>query len=325
LNSVTVPVDASGYQGAWGLSAYMPALTTGSRTFTLVPGIAYSLDAGSFVAGSAFTFTVTATGQVAAISPAAAAAGGATLKFNLANVTIDPGKYTASYAVFSHALVAGIRTFSLLKDLVFGIDNGSYLAGSTIYVKLGPTGLVASEITPAGAASGNGSTLSFANVQVAVDPHAYAGAYSVGSYAPAAGLATFFLVPGLVSHLSAQGQAAPFTPSAAQVTPSSITLSAGTFGFSPVTAATAPRFAALVAAQIAAYVAAGQIDPAAGAFLSLLFSTAAGMAATQPAVARALLGAFVLATNLGAAAGLISPAAQSALVRDAQALLSILP
>jgi FIMAH domain-containing protein len=194
--SSTTTIDPAAYTGRYVIGGIV---YTGPQTLTLAAG-PYSIDTGAEVGGSSFTFTVDDAGNVGGVSnPASASASGNTLRFNTASVNIAPAAYTGRYILTSHypTPFTGALTVALVPGLVYGVDDGTEVGGSEFLFTVDASGQVS---TTSPSATTSGSTLTFKNTSVTIDPAKYTGLYFPSSHAPTAftGMQTLVLVPGLV-------------------------------------------------------------------------------------------------------------------------------
>src|SRR5207245_2410407 len=125
---------------------------------------------GTNIAGSSFLIQIDGiTGHVSTSSEAAFISSGTTVNFNNVNVTIDPGNFTGQYFVppGSNVPLTGPRTMVLVPTLVYALDNGSTIAGSSFQFTVDGAG----NVSPSSAAAvGVGHVLRLENVVVSVDP-----------------------------------------------------------------------------------------------------------------------------------------------------------
>ncbi len=198
FRNAAVTFHPASYTGVYLLTSHLPTFFTGPHTLVLIPALVYGVDTGASVAGSEFSFSVDANGQVTTAS-AAAVGSGSTLTFNNVSITFDPVNYTGRYFVTSsfHTPLTGLETIVLVPALVYGVDTGAEVGGSAFYFQIDAAGRVS---TASPAAVGSGSTLTFNNVSVAINPSLYTGRYFVTAFSPTAftGPRTVVLVPGLV-------------------------------------------------------------------------------------------------------------------------------
>ncbi|MGZ6144009.1 MAG: hypothetical protein ACXWLM_11775, partial [Myxococcales bacterium] len=103
LQTASAAIDPGSYSFSWGITVAPHTLYTGPRTFTLIPGLAYAIDDGNFIGGSAFAFQANADSTVTVLTPGPAT-GGASLTFATFPLHVDPGGYPGYYRL---AAVAG--------------------------------------------------------------------------------------------------------------------------------------------------------------------------------------------------------------------------
>jgi hypothetical protein len=211
FNNATVTFNTGSYGGRYFLSSYFPQAFTGTQSIVLVPGLTYTLDNGTELPGSSFAFNVNSDGTVTSSSPSATATA-ATLTFQTAAVSIDPGNYVGTYFLTCYFpnLVSGRQTFQLIAGLSVEWDNTSNLGTSAFLFTVGVDGTVS---VPAGSpAVGNGSTLQLQTVQVTINPAGYSGTYTVSDSHTATytGTTTLALVPGTYTISTAAGAGIAF-------------------------------------------------------------------------------------------------------------------
>jgi len=189
LNTATITVDPLRYQGHYFLLGH--DITVGRAEFHLIPGLSVAFDNGS---GSRFFFDVRAGGVLGNVSNTdAATASPTTLFLNTVPIVVDPGAYTGTYFLLGHAENRTAQTFELIRGLSVYVDNYS---GSRFSFEVTAGGTVG-RISNGTAATANNNMLAFNNTAIAVDPQAYAGAYSLLGHPATIGRGNFVVIPGL--------------------------------------------------------------------------------------------------------------------------------
>ena len=248
LKNATITVNPQGYAGNYYFGP-RNVFYTGTRSFTVVPGLRYGIDSGAGVGGaggaSYFYFDVGAGGAISNIDvPAAAYGSGSTLFFNNRTLIVEPQAYTGTYNLSSHAQVAasfsGRQSFVMIPGLIYTFDTGTGFYEQRFKLDAGgaPT-----NIEPAGFASGGSNVLVLANVPVHVDPTAYGGVYRL-SGRTFSGAQDLILVPYTKFFVAVNNAAEYAVPTPSGVTPPSVTLNDNgnnhTFNFFPSQACTMP-------------------------------------------------------------------------------------
>jgi hypothetical protein len=231
----SIDIEPGAYNGIYGVfppNAPGLGFTSGPSAPDLAPGT-YQIDTGATVAGSAFTFDVDAAGQVSNVNPAGAAfALGSSVLFNNVAVTVNPNQFAGSYYLspFHPQPSSGVQTVVLVPDLVYHVDDGSFIengsGSTTFYFSVDDTGLVTPFNTVA--ATGGANVLTLANVQVRIDPTDWSGSYRVGADQYFQGVHDVMLIPSLLVGVFIVGESPGYiVPLATQVTPSTLTLPDG--------------------------------------------------------------------------------------------------
>ncbi len=140
-------------------------------------------------------------------------------------INIDPGAYVGSYNPAGQGFVTGPTTAALNA----GTYSVGIAPGNGFSFVVDASGNIAS-VSPATAAQGNGSTLTFTTTTITVNPGAYTGTYSIAGVnnTAAPGVRSFVLMPGLTDyilgiapgndfrfHLDGSGNIAAVNPAAA--------------------------------------------------------------------------------------------------------------
>lgn len=194
----TFPVnfDPGNYSGRYLVPGV--GFVTGPVTANLAPGFHF-IDNGTSVGGSGFQIDVDGSGNVTSLNTDAAVGAGNTLTFNNTDVQVDPLSYLGRYFLtpFAFTPFFGSNTFTLIPGLTYAIDNGTVVGGSSFQFAVDGAGNVTSLNTDA--AVGAGTTLTFNNTNVVVDPSDHTGVFFLSSFAftPFVGSQTFLLIPGL--------------------------------------------------------------------------------------------------------------------------------
>lgn len=218
----------------------------GPKTLNLAPGNYFAGLAGEIISqGGAngagyFLFTVNSSGQVVNVLNAvthgpsgAAYASGNTIVLNNATITVNPQAYTGNYVLGSHYFpnftrYVGPKDIVLIPELfqvigtafdyylpagaegakyaVFTIDASGQIANVFNAITLGPSGAVVA----------SGSTLTFNNVTITVEPNAYAGRYTLSShyypnFVSFQGRQNIVVIPELLNDLDNMGGFNAFT------------------------------------------------------------------------------------------------------------------
>lgn len=116
------------------------------------------------------------------------------------NINIVPNSYTGTYEVVGDELgiVSGNQTFTLAQ----GTHNLKIAPGVSFNFDVDSSGNV-TNISTAAAASASGSTLTFNNTTITIDPDDYTGAYSMRGVntTKTSGIRNFILLPGISSYI----------------------------------------------------------------------------------------------------------------------------
>lgn len=303
----------------------------------------HNIDTGASLAipqgTSYFEVNVDPAGQVASVinpttrAPSGAAVGlGTTLAFNNATVTFNPTLYTGRYFIASHGFTElfGPQTVVLVPDLVYYVDNGSFIATATaasdFLFLVDPAGQIAGvfdAITDGStvAAVGSANTVTFSNVLLNVDPGTFTGVYSVAGNLGLSGITSIVALPGLLTNVVAGLEASDVVVGLTTVTPSSVTLAGSTFTLS----ASLQGASASFRAQVSAYVASGAITSAGfGNGLSVSVRAAVRIAGANPSAAVNILQSVVQRIQTAVTGGRMSAAAGNALVAELQLLIAAL-
>jgi hypothetical protein len=208
--AVPVSIDVGGFPGNWLLAG---TYYTGDQVLDLTPGTGISL----FLGGGTVSLDIDASGNVTSHDVTAVSTSGASMTFNTAPVTIDPGAFGMVSPL--HAGVwsmggavpnrQGPVTLDIVKGLPYRINVG--IDGFMVDVD------AAGDIVPRNAfqATTTGSTLTFITTAVVVDPGDYGhpasgfkGTWSMANVTPnTSDLRTVMLVPGTSSRLQVNGGA----------------------------------------------------------------------------------------------------------------------
>jgi hypothetical protein len=196
VNAQAVSIVPGAYAGRYsvvGVTGYQ----SGAASLTLAAGT-YFVDNGTAIGGSTFDFTVDGLGAVTCSTPAATCSGSA-ITFNGVSIAIASQSYTGRYIVSSYSpnVMTGDQSITLLPGLSYSLDNHTLIGGSAFTFSLDALGNIT---TGSPAAFGNGASLIFNTVPVAIDPLGYAGRYFLMSFYPTSftGPQTLNLLPGLV-------------------------------------------------------------------------------------------------------------------------------
>lgn len=196
FNTVDVAVDPAAFDGQWNISRGEPAnYDSGIRTATLVPGVWFSVAAGSY---GSFVVRTDETGLVEVNNGISALGGDGTLTFNTVDVAVDPAAFDGQWNISRGEpgnFDSGPRTATLVPGVWFSVGTGSY--GSFV-VRTDETGLV--EVNNGVSAVGGTETLTFNTVDVAVDPGEFDGQWNISRGEPGnfdVGPRVATLVPGV--------------------------------------------------------------------------------------------------------------------------------
>jgi len=191
LRNTTVTVDPGAFAGGFRVQWF--TFGGGVRTFPLVPGLTLTYPCNVQFSGDVF-FQVDGAGSVVNLTPASATASGSTLSLKNALVSIDPGAFLGAYrSMPGAAFVTGPQSFTVVPGPT--MPWAAAIQGSgDIFYRVDTPGTVVN-LTP-DSATASGSTLTFKNATVHVDPGAYPGLYAVLGSALGLGPRTFTVVPG---------------------------------------------------------------------------------------------------------------------------------
>lgn len=206
-------VDVGAYAGRYFISGQSGA-QFGNHSYSLAAGN-YWLDDGAYIGAaygaSGFSFSVDGSGEVSCATAAATCSGGS-LHLNSSTLQIDSGNYAGRYlfSAYYPQVFHGDQSLSVLPGLLYSLDNGTAIGGSAFIFALDAAGQV---ISHGVAASGNGSSLRLNSVAITINPHAYAGSYTVSSYSPQSwsGSQTLELLPGLAYGLQVGSRSISFS------------------------------------------------------------------------------------------------------------------
>lgn len=196
FNTVDVAVDPGAFDGLWHVSRGEPSnYVQGVATATLVPGIGFNLRIGSI---GSLAIYADALGNVTTDNPASAVGGAGSLTLNTVDVVVDPGAYDGLWHLSRgepSSYVTGPTTATLVPDIGFSLRIGSVGAAVVFADEAG-------NVTVENGTSGVGGlgTLTFNTVEVAVDPGAYDGLWSLSRGEPGThlvGPTTATLVPDI--------------------------------------------------------------------------------------------------------------------------------
>ncbi|HJQ98697.1 MAG TPA: putative metal-binding motif-containing protein, partial [Candidatus Polarisedimenticolaceae bacterium] len=191
LKNTTVTVDPGAYTG--GHRVLWFAFGSGVRTYPLVPGLTLTYQLNVQFAGDVF-LQVDGVGSVVNLTPASATASGSTLTLQNATVDIDPGAFTGSYrGMVGMPFVTGPHSYVVVPGPTMPWAAAVQGSGDIFYRVDTPGTVVC--LTP-GSATASGSTLTFKNATVHVDPGAYPGLYAMLGSPLGLGPRTFTVVPG---------------------------------------------------------------------------------------------------------------------------------
>jgi hypothetical protein len=202
LHNTLVDIDPDAFGGSFWLLGFEPGpRPTGYQSFTLVPGVGYSVRVSNNSKGQ-FHFRVDGSGFVTSLNIAAASGSQGLLKFNNTPFTIDPDQFIGSYWLLGFE--AGIPPTGLLNTiLVPGVGYSIRVGNESIgqfHFRLDATGgATAENIT---AAVGSANLLTFNNTPISIDPNSYSSTYTVRGHNYLGGTSTFTLVPGVSYNLN---------------------------------------------------------------------------------------------------------------------------
>ena len=145
--NTTVTIDPRSYAGTWFFGSFgtgpVPDSFQGKQSFVLIPGLAFTGDAGSQVGGSAFGFSLDGSGNILGVIPAGVGqASGATLTLNNVTVTVDPGPYPAVYVINPFRTgppLRGKQSLVLIPALQYTGDDGAQVGTSAFAFTLDPS------------------------------------------------------------------------------------------------------------------------------------------------------------------------------------------
>ncbi len=228
--TTTIQVDPASYGGDWWLFGVL-GITSGAQGATVVPGLTYQIRVAG-IGLAAFNFAVAANGDVSSLNADAASGSANVLTFNTAVIQIDPDLYASGWWLFG---VLGVTS---------GVQSPTVVPGLSYQIRVAGSGFGAFNFAVAGngdlmslnssAASGFGSTLTFGNAAIQVDPGAYGGSWEIlGVTGGNVGIQSTVVVPGVSYQLSAASQLQTFSVAEpCAVDPTSPVLGGFTFAIS---------------------------------------------------------------------------------------------
>jgi hypothetical protein len=241
FRNVTVQIDPGGFPGQWAMGN-VAGWTTGPATRVLVPSGLYPVDVGQW---AGFGILVAADGSVSIdYNPDAATATGQVVTFRNVTVLVDPAAYTGSWRIgLVNDWTSGAKALTLVPSSRYSVNIGSW---GEIHIAVSADGTTSLPFNP-DAATASGSTVTFRNVSVLIDPAAYAGQWRVGLVRDwGTGPTTMVLVPsnnyevqvgvwgGFQFTLAANGTISiPGGGSAAAINGSTLTLNNTTLNIDP--------------------------------------------------------------------------------------------
>ncbi len=125
LKNASITIDPGQYAGSYIGSFIGGGVASGIRTFAMIPGLRYAVDNGSGIAGSAFLFTVSATGEVTSLNSLAATGTGSSLLFVNVVVVVDPDGYSGTYKIGGVSGLSGQTELTLVPNLRWSIAAGT--------------------------------------------------------------------------------------------------------------------------------------------------------------------------------------------------------
>jgi hypothetical protein len=241
LANTVITVDPGAYPYGYYPYAGTHTPVSGVQNIVVIPTLTYGVDDGAFLGNSNFLYTVDDNGQVSC-STASASCSATTVALQSTSVAVNTGGYLGSYYLIAGGKTrySGSQSFTLLKGLVYAIDDGSFLGGSGFSFQVAPDGSVTVISSPA--ATG-GSSLTFSVVSVHIDAGGYPGTYQLATIGPLSGVTDTLVMNGLITNLIIDnGQATTLTPTSGGVTPPTFSFNNGqaysfglglTSGFTP--------------------------------------------------------------------------------------------
>lgn len=198
FKNATIQIDPVDYLGGYspiGLDRY-----TGPQTLVLIPGALWRI---RFHAGAEANFTIDASGNVSTMDTDSITAAGNTVTFKNTPVQFDPVDYLGSYTPLNFDPYSGVQTLALIPGLNWGVRFGNGQADFAIDAAGTVTTTDTDSITAAG------STVTFNNVDVTIDPGTFTGDYRLDGIGNVSGIQDIVVVPGVPWRIISGGQRGP--------------------------------------------------------------------------------------------------------------------
>jgi Thrombospondin type 3 repeat len=190
FNTAQVTFNPGSYQGQYAIPKGTSPVASGSETIWLVNNLTWSFRVGSDDQHPK-EFTLDGSGILQG-SNSAYNISGNTLTFNTLNITFDPVNFLGVYRYRGFSYFSGIQTFPLVPNTSYSWDIFNATSNSFFINSLGEI-----QPDPNDAFTVSGSTITFNNVSLTIDPGDYQWLYSVFGVFGGTGQNTFIIVPGM--------------------------------------------------------------------------------------------------------------------------------
>ena len=197
FRNTTIAVDPVNYTGGWfGAGG---GNTSGLQNRVVIPDMKWAIGNGT---DSGSVFFVDENGLVTTLDPDSSIGDGTGTTLELRNtlITINPAGYEGGWFGAGGGNTSGLQSRVVIPDMKWAIGNGAD-PGLVFFVDaLGEV----DSLRPL-AATGSGSTLTFENVLLRIDPTTYTGTYSGTGFPNSSGIIELLQIADLLQSITAGG------------------------------------------------------------------------------------------------------------------------